>query len=91
MAKDYVRLTGYEKEFIKLECAVQYKNVLMYCFEEIMGQILQLKSFEQLQKEEGFKIIIGDYMGHGIVAYGMPVDIGRGKAGGGGNGLFSDQ
>lgn len=72
VGKRYIRLTGYEKDTIKLECGKQYKSVLMHCFEEVVCQIIQLESYKNMHKQEGFTIIIGEYMGNGSVAYRMP-------------------
>lgn len=68
-AKKFMRLTEYEREAIKFECGLQYLNVLSVCLKELMQNIMQMESFIQIEKDNDFKVILGEYMGKGNVIY----------------------
>ncbi len=69
-AKKFLRLTEYEKAAIKIECGLQYLKILSACLQKISLKVTQLETFEQMEKEDDFKIILGEYMGQGEVIYG---------------------
>lgn len=63
---NYKRLTGYEKDVLKIECGKWYMDVLCNCFSELEQYITGLDSFQKMNKDSDFKIILGEYMGEGI-------------------------
>lgn len=68
--KKFLRLTEYEKAAVKIECGLQYLKILSSCLQKLSLKITQLETFKRMEKEEDFKIILGEYMGQGEVIYG---------------------
>ena len=68
--KKFSRLTEYEKAAIKIECGLQYLKIWSAYLQKISLKVTQLETFKRMEKDEDFKIILGEYIGQGEVIYG---------------------